>query len=258
MDMSTEQTIEERQIAERYDAIQKRINSACQQCNRAPADVRLLAVSKTKPANEIEMLYNLGQCSFGENYLQEAVEKVIALKHLTDIEWHFIGHVQSNKSRLVATHFSWLHTLDSLKLARRLSQQRQERGLEPLNVLIQINIDAEESKSGIKPDELIPLVDAVIGMPGIALRGLMAIPAKQPESDLSADGDISPFVRMQHLLIDLREYVEKRCNDGSCSNHSEIDTLSMGMSQDLEEAVVHGSTIVRIGTALFGPRPSKN
>ncbi len=233
-------------LATRYQTVLQRITQAQGTSQRTANDATtLLAVSKTRSAEEIAALYQLGARQFGENYLQEAEEKITQLKHLVDMEWHFIGHLQSNKSRVVAEQFSWLHTLHSLKLAKRLSQQRPD-SLPPLNVCIQINIDAEESKSGILPTELTPLARSLSELPGLKLRGLMAIPAP---TTIDATATPSSFERMQTLLHDLQHTFKDEGIDTKG-----LDTLSMGMSGDLEAAIQAGATIVRVGTALFGPR----
>lgn len=218
-------------------AVQQQIAEACRRAGREPAGVTLLAVSKTQPAAVLREAFAAGQRAFGENYLQEAEAKMADLADLP-IEWHFIGHLQSNKTRSVATRFAWAHGIDSLKVARRLSEQRPDT-LPPLNVCLQVNISGEASKAGVDPAALPALADAVAGLPRLRLRGLMAIP--------EATGDPAqrrePFRRLHQLLEALQQ------------KHPELDTLSMGMSADLDEAVAEGATLVRVGTALFGPRP---
>lgn len=216
----------------------QRIAKASEKAGRAPDSVKLLAVSKTRSVEEITAAYELGLSSFGENYLQEALAKISALTHLS-LDWHFIGALQSNKTRDVAHNFSWLHTLDRDKIAQRLSKQRPAE-LPPLQCCIQVNVDQEQQKAGVYPDELIPLVDKVIDLPGLQLRGLMAI----PRADGSAEQQRQSFAKLAALLRQL----QLRYPDHL------LDTLSMGMSNDLEQAIVEGATIVRIGTALFGPR----
>lgn len=214
-----------------------RIANACTQSARQSDAVQLLAVSKTHSAESIRALYAVGQQAFGENYLQEARAKQQLLDDLA-IEWHFIGHIQRNKTRDLAQHFAWVHGVDRLMIAERLSAQRPAQ-LEPLNVCIQINIDDEASKDGCQPSELPELVDAISRLPHMRLRGVMVIPAKN-----SADA----FVRT-------RQWFEQ-----AAVHHAkpeDWDTLSMGMSGDLEQAVAAGATIVRVGTALFGARPTK-
>jgi PLP dependent protein len=198
--------------------------------------VQLLAVSKTRTADEIRALAALGQTCFGENYLQEALEKMRQLRDLP-IEWHFIGRIQSNKTRQIAAHFDWVHSLSSLKHARRLSEQRPTQ-LPPLNVCLQVNTSGEASKDGHEPAELEALLNDYLALPNLAVRGLMTIPAPGEEaSDLH-----QPF----KLLRNLR--------DRLCSKAYPLETLSMGMSDDLEAAIAEGATMVRIGTAIFGPR----
>jgi pyridoxal phosphate enzyme (YggS family) len=199
------------------------------------ANVQLLAVSKKHPAQKIQLAFELGQCAFGENYVQEGVEKVQTLNHL-NIDWHFIGPIQSNKSRLVAEHFSWVHTIDSLKLARRLNEQRPV-SLPPLNVLIQVNISQQASKSGVKLEDITALATAIAGMPNLVLRGLMCIPAPLDDSLLKNE-----FLTMQQQFKQLKQ------------TFLHVDTLSMGMSGDLSLAIESGSTMVRVGSAIFGKR----
>lgn len=216
--------------------IQQQIQQIATACKRSDS-VKLLAVSKTKPVSAIAEAIEAGQRAFGENYVQEGVEKIQHFADCSDLEWHFIGPLQSNKSRLVATHFDWIHTVDRLKIAQRLSEQRPVE-LPPLNVLIQINISDEASKSGISPSEMLPLAEAIAKLPRLRLRGLMAIP--KPESD-PAQQKIA-LAQMQQLFLQLKQ------------QFSEVDTLSMGMSDDMPTAIECGSTMVRIGTAIFGRR----
>ena len=206
------------------------------EANRDPADVRLLAVSKKQPLSKIREAAAAGQRDFGENFVQDGVEKAEALAKL-GLTWHFIGHLQSNKTRVVAKYFDWVHTIDNLKTARRLSEQRSG-GLPPLNVCLQINVDAEDSKAGIAPTALPELAAACAELPNLCLRGLMCLPAVRSEFDEQR----APFA-------ELRELAEKLRNDGI-----DTDTLSMGMSADYRAAIIEGATIVRIGTALFGAR----
>lgn len=200
-------------------------------------NVRLLAVSKTKPLTAIQEVIEAGQLAFGENYVQEAVEKIEFFANRTDLEWHFIGPLQSNKTKLVATHFDWIQTVDRLKIAERLNEQRPADKA-PLNVLIQINISDENSKSGIQPDEMLPLAQAISQLPNLKLRGLMAIP--KPESE--PEQQKIALRKMQQLFHRLQ------------AEFDDIDTLSMGMSDDMQSAIECGSTMVRIGTAIFGAR----
>ncbi len=223
-------------ITERLNEAQARIDAAAAQAGRVGESITLLAVSKTKPAEMIREAYAAGARDFGENYLQEGVEKIDALKDL-DITWHFIGPLQSNKTRPVAEHFDWIHSVDRLKIAQRLSEQRPDDRA-PLNVCLQVNISAEPSKSGVTPDALPELAAQVAALPGLRLRGLMAIPA--PESDET---------RQRQALAQMKQLFDTLKLD-----YPGIDTLSMGMSDDLEAAVAEGSTMVRIGTAIFGTR----
>ncbi len=225
-------------IADNISATLTRIRDAEQQAGRLPASVTLLAVSKTKPAQQLRQAYSAGQRHFGENYLQDALPKIEQLADL-DICWHFIGPLQSNKSRAVAEHFDWFHSLDRFKIAQRLSEQRPAP-LAPLNVCIQINISAEASKSGVVPEQAAALVKQVQELQGLCLRGLMAIPA----ASLDAAGQHQAFAQMRVLFDTLKPLAPQ------------MDTLSMGMSDDLEVAVAQGSTLVRIGTAIFGARAS--
>jgi hypothetical protein len=214
-----------------------RIANACTESARDAAGVQLLAVSKTHPAESIRALYLTGQQAFGENYLQEARAKQALLSDVA-IEWHFIGHIQRNKTKELAQHFAWVHGVDRLIIAERLSAQRPA-DLPPLQVCIQVNIDDEDSKDGCMPDALAELVFAISRLPQLRLRGVMVIPAKN-----STDA----FVRTHQLFEQVRTQHAQPMN---------WDTLSMGMSGDLESAVAAGATIVRVGTALFGARPPK-
>jgi len=216
--------------------VKKQIEDAAQQFHRANSEITLLAVSKTKPASDIATFYHAGQRAFGENYVQEAREKQQALIGL-DIEWHFIGPIQSNKTKDIAENFAWVHSVDRLKIATRLSQQRPVY-LPPLNICVQVNIDEEPSKSGVSLEALPALIKAIRTLPRIALRGLMAIPAKKdniPQQRAS-------FAKLAQLNRDLATITDP------------LDTLSMGMSGDMEAAIAEGATIVRVGSALFGAR----
>lgn len=197
------------------------------------ANARLLAVSKTKPADDVRLLFGFGQRAFGENYLQEALAKQFQLSDL-DIEWHYIGHIQRNKTKDIAMHFGWVQTVERAIIAERLNDQRPD-GLPPLNILIQINIDDENTKSGCAVDELDELVAKILTLPRLTLRGLMIIPSK--------DGT-DAFVRTKALFDDLKNRFDL----------PHFDTLSMGMSGDMADAVANGSTMVRVGTAIFGER----
>lgn len=204
-------------------------------------EVTLLAVSKTKPFADILKAYHAGQRQFGENYVQEGVEKIqlAQQQNLNDITWHLIGPLQSNKTRIVAEHFDWVQTIDRLKIAERLSQQRPDH-LQPLQVLIQINISDENSKSGITPQQMEELAQQIINLPKLQLRGLMAIPA--PTEDINQQTAV--FNQMKVLLQQLQQRFPQQ----------KIDTLSMGMTDDMQTAIACGSTMVRIGTAIFGKR----
>lgn len=226
------------EIKNRFHAILDSIKQAEEQVQRAPGSVQLLAVSKTWPASELRQVAQLGQRCFGENYLQEALEKIEALADL-NLEWHFIGPIQSNKTRDIAANFDWAQSVDRLKIANRLDQQRPDNW-PPLNVCIQVNIDNEASKSGVLADEVLPLAEAIDKLERLRLRGLMVIPSRQ----ISESAQRNSFRRAHKLY----QQLQKRF-DG-------IDTLSMGMTADLAAAIAEGSTMVRIGTALFGQRDS--
>ena len=223
-------------IADNLAVIRQRIATAAQKAGRAPDSVLLLAVSKTKTVAQIEAAYAAGQRLFGENYVQEAVDKIHALEHLP-LEWHFIGAIQSNKTRLIAEHFAWVHGLASLQHAERLSAQRPMH-LPPLQLCIQVNISDETSKNGVQPADLGELAHRVAQLPQLELRGLMALPAPHTTEDAQNDS----FARMHNLLVDLQQTLPQ------------LDTLSMGMTDDFETAIAHGATLVRIGSAIFGAR----
>jgi pyridoxal phosphate enzyme (YggS family) len=224
-------------LEHRYQSVKAHISSACEQTHRSTEEVKLLAVSKTKPAHMVETLYHLGQRSFGENYLQDAIEKITVLSHLQDIEWHFIGPIQSNKTRIIAEHFQWVETLDRYKIAQRLNDQHPNH-LPALNVLIQVNISREEQKSGIAPEEIETLANIIDDLPQLSLRGLMCIPQATDDECILTE----QFDEMQQLLQQL------------ANNRPQCTVLSMGMSGDLEVAIKHGSSQVRIGTDIFGVR----
>ncbi len=223
-------------IALNLQAARERIERAAERNGRAASEITLLAVSKTFPASYIEEAVNAGQRAFGESYAQEAVKKITALTHL-GLEWHFIGPVQSNKTRLIAEHFRWVHAIDREKIAARLNDARSE-GLDPLDVCIQVNVSGEGSKSGIAPGEERRLAEAIAALPRLRLRGLMAIPEPTPDAGLQR--------RRYARLREMKEAL-------AAAGHT-LDTLSMGMSDDLESAIAEGATIVRVGTAIFGPR----
>ncbi|OFC71286.1 YggS family pyridoxal phosphate-dependent enzyme [Alteromonas confluentis] len=224
-------------IAERLKSARSRIELATASAHRPPKSVELLAVTKTKPVSDIVQAYEEGQRLFGENYVQEGVEKVQQLSEYADIEWHMIGPLQSNKTKVVAEHFDWVQSIDREKIARRLNDQRPS-SMKPLNVLIQLNIDDEDSKSGIQPAELPALIDTIQSMPNLKLRGLMAIPKAAPDEQ-QQNATLSALADLFH------QYQQ---------NLSEFDTLSVGMSGDMDAAIAHGSTMVRIGSAIFGAR----
>ena len=224
-------------IAANLQAVRARISAACIVAGRAADSVQLLAVSKTWPAARVREAAVAGQCAFGENYVQEAVGKVAELKDLA-LEWHFIGPLQGNKTRPVAENFAWVHSVDRLKIAERLGAQRPA-GLPPLQICLQVNVSGEASKSGCAPQQAFDLAAAIAELPILRLRGLMAIP--EPTADILHQ-------RQQFAL--LRGALEQ-INAGT---DLELDTLSMGMSDDLEAAIMEGATMVRIGTAIFGQR----
>ncbi|CAN7190295.1 YggS family pyridoxal phosphate-dependent enzyme [Caballeronia sp. LjRoot31] len=225
-------------VARHLDEVRQRIAKAAADASRDASAVTLLAVSKTFPAEDVRAAFDAGQRAFGENYVQEAVAKIAELAELRgEIEWHFIGPLQSNKTKVVAENFDWVHSVDRLKIAERLSDQRGDN-MAALNVCLQVNVSGEASKSGVTPDETLALARAVAALPHLRLRGLMSIP--EPASTLDEQ-------RAPHRL--LRELMDTLRADGL-----ELDTLSMGMSADLEAAVLEGATIVRIGTAIFGTR----
>ncbi|MEA5445905.1 YggS family pyridoxal phosphate-dependent enzyme [Gammaproteobacteria bacterium AB-CW1] len=224
-------------LAQAFQRVHERCRIAAERHQRNPEDIRLLAVSKAKPAALIREAAALGQREFGENYLQEAVEKIDSLSDLPDLIWHFIGPLQSNKTRSVAERFDWVHSVDRLKIARRLSGQRPE-SLPDLNVCIQVNISEEPQKAGVAPSDVPELADQVAALPRLRLRGLMCLPAP---SD-SEDSQRRPFRALKALADQLQ------------AQGHELDTLSMGMSADLEAAIAEGSTLLRVGSALFGAR----
>ncbi|EOB6645832.1 YggS family pyridoxal phosphate-dependent enzyme [Vibrio fluvialis] len=227
-------------IQQNLEHITSQIKNAQQKCGRPRSSVQLLAVSKTKPVEAILEAAQAGQRAFGENYVQEGCDKVqfFAEHHPElDLEWHFIGPLQSNKTRLIAEHFDWMHTIDRAKIAQRLSEQRPAH-LPPLQVLIQVNTSGEASKSGISENDLFTLAELISGLPNLTLRGLMSIPENVPDYS----SQLAAFRQLAALKDRLAE------------KYDGIDTLSMGMSGDMEAAIEAGSTIVRIGTAIFGQR----
>lgn len=223
-------------IARRYQKVVADIAAAARESGRNPDEILLLGASKQQPAAAIRALAGLGLHDFGENYVQDALDKQAALRDLA-LTWHFIGRIQSNKTHEIAGHFDWVHGVDRLKIARRLSDQREAPG--PLNVCLQVNIDDEASKGGLRPYEALDVAASISELPNIRLRGLMAIP--RPETDPALQR--AAFRRVRELYERLRDA------------GLDLDTLSMGMTADLNAAIAEGATIVRIGTALFGPRP---
>lgn len=215
-------------------SVLSQIEQACQQAQRDPATVQLLAVSKTHPSLALREMYAVGQRSFGENYLQEALTKIEELQDL-EIEWHFIGHVQRNKTKHLAEKFDWVHGVDRLIIAERLSSQRLESQT-PLNICLQVNIDGQDSKDGCQPEEVSELVKQISRLPNIRLRGLMVIPAPENHAAFADAKVLFEQVKSQH------------------AQPQDWDTLSMGMSADLDAAIAADSTMVRVGTALFGKR----
>ena len=223
-------------IAVNLQAVRARIARAAQAAQRPAGDILLLAVSKTIPAERIAEAHAAGQRAFGENHVQEAVEKITVLATLP-LDWHFIGPIQSNKTRLIAEHFSWAHSVEREKIAERLNAARPE-SMAPLNVCIQVNVSGEASKNGVAPGDEVKLAAAIARLPRLRLRGLMAIP--EPTADVTLQR------RRFALLRELKNGLRAR-------GHA-LDTLSMGMSDDFEAAILEGATIVRIGTAIFGKR----
>ena len=223
-------------IAHNIKAIREQIKQLEQKYNRTQGSVQLLAVSKTRPIEDIYTALAEDQRSFGENYLQDALSKIENSSE-QDMEWHFIGPIQSNKTRQIAENFHWVHTIDRLKIAQRLSDQRPTE-LKPLNVCIQVNVSSEESKSGVNLEETLPLAKQISALPNLKLRGLMAIPV----SSDNIEQQYKPFQALKKLKEEIQ------------SQGIELDTLSMGMTNDMEAAIAEGSTIVRIGTAIFGAR----
>ena len=212
----------------------QQIEDACKQALREPESVQLLAVSKTHPSESLREMYQAGQRAFGENYLQEALDKIENLNDL-DIEWHFIGHVQRNKTKHLAASFAWVHGVDRLIIAERLSGQREVSQV-PLNICLQVNIDAQDTKDGCQPNEVAELVKRISQLPQLKLRGLMVIPAPNNTQAFSDAKQLFEQVKSEH------------------AHPEDWDTLSMGMSGDMTEAIATGSTMVRVGTALFGAR----
>lgn len=223
-------------IADNLHAVTERIAQACAQSGRPVNSVRLLAVSKTFGPDAVQQAFDAGQRAFGENYIQEAVDKITALRHLP-LEWHCIGPIQSNKTRLVAEHFQWVHTVDRLKIAQRLSDQRPAH-LPPLQVCIQVNVDGGPTKSGVVSQDAVALAHAVAALPRLQVRGIMCIP--EPAPDFAAAREV--FLAAQRVF------------EAGLAEGLPLDTLSMGMSGDLDAAISGGSTMVRVGSAIFGAR----
>lgn len=226
-------------IADKLTQVKHRVQQAARLSGRKADEITLLAVSKKQPVSAMEEAYAAGQRDFGENYLQEALEKMHAFNK-SDVVWHFIGPIQGNKARGIAENFAWVHSVDRLKIAQKLSNFRPAQ-LGELNICLQINIDAEASKSGVSIEEAADLAKKISKLPGLKLRGLMAI----PEKGVDSEDENNAFARLRQLLGELKLH-HKRLAD--------LDTLSMGMSADLEAAVWEGSTILRVGTDIFGPR----
>ncbi len=223
-------------VTENLALISDLLAKSAVEAQREPGTVKLLAVSKKQPVDKIFEAAKAGQRDFGENFVQEGLDKIEKTASL-DLVWHFIGHLQTNKTRAVAEHFDWVHTIDRQKTAGRLSRQRPPEK-PPLNICLQVNIDDEDAKSGISPDELPELARAVQELPNLKLRGLMCLPASRDTPDEQRE----PFAKLRELAVSLS------------ASGIEIDTLSMGMSGDYDAAIAEGATVVRIGTAIFGPR----
>jgi pyridoxal phosphate enzyme (YggS family) len=226
-------------LLQRYFSQQHWVATLQEQAGVKP--VRLLAVSKTRPAEDVAVLYKAGQRDFGENYLQDALEKQRALAHL-DIVWHFIGPIQSNKTRDIARYFSWVHSVDRLKIVKRLSEQRPIT-MPPLNICLQVNVDEEETKAGLRLEELSDIVRPILALENIKLRGLMAI----PKADKTVVEQRKSFKKVRNALAEINQRFDLT-----------LDTLSMGMSGDLASAIAEGSTMVRVGAAIFGVRVAKS
>jgi hypothetical protein len=223
-------------IKQNIAEVRHRICLEAEKNSRKPTEIILLAVSKTRPAEQIRVAYQAGQRFFGENYLQEALEKIVQLQDIA-IEWHFIGPIQSNKTRYISENFHWAQTIDRLKIAQRLNEQRPSN-LPMLNVCIQVNISGEENKSGVNPSQLIELAKKVTTLPRLSLRGLMAIPEATDDKQLQRQR----FAQLRELYLQVQAVAPT------------IDTISMGMSGDMEQAISEGSTMVRIGSDIFGTR----
>ncbi|MEO1596170.1 MAG: YggS family pyridoxal phosphate-dependent enzyme [Pseudomonadota bacterium] len=223
-------------VTENLNKVRERLQNAARVAGREPSEIRLLAVSKRHSVASIEAAAEAGQRDFGENFVAEGLGKIEALT-ARDLCWHYIGAIQSNKTRDIAAHFDWIHTVDRLKIARRLSEQRPD-DRPPLEICLQVNVDDEPQKAGVRPTEVAELAEQVASLPRLRLRGLMCLPRQRADSEAQRE----PFAALRHLFEALRP------------QHASLDTLSMGMTGDLEAAVLEGATIVRIGTAIFGPR----
>ena len=228
-------TTAEAQLKERLQRTRQAITDLAVSHNRPSSELKLLAVSKMQAANQLRMAFSFGQVAFGENYLQEALDKQQKLSDL-EIEWHFIGPIQSNKTRDISANFSWVHSVDRLKVAKRLNAQRPPE-LPPLNICLQVNIDGEASKSGVAPEDVAALVNEIEALPMLNLRGIMAIPAPKE----GFEEQFETFKRVRDIMLAVPT----------------MDTLSLGMSGDMAAAIAAGSTIVRVGTAIFGKREAK-
>lgn len=240
-------------LALAYQSVLDRIRHACAAAGRHPDGVRLLAVSKTRTADEVAALAAQGQPAMGENYLQEALDKQALLTD-TPLEWHFIGPIQSNKTRKIAEHFQWVHSVENLRIGRRLSDQRPD-ALGPLDICLQVNVSGEDSKSGCTPAEAQTLALELAALPRLRLRGLMCIPEPTDDETLQRQR----FALLRSLHGQIRQALDATAEAGgdTSARLAAFDTLSMGMSDDLEAAIAEGSTMVRVGTALFGARPKK-
>ena len=231
-------------IASKLQSVQAQIADACQKCGRHPTEVALLAVSKTFPAQAVREAAQAGQRAFGENYIQEAVEKIAAVQAMDDVpplHWHCIGPIQSNKTKLVAQHFDWVHTVDRLKIAERLNDQRPQ-GMAPLQVCIQVNVDGGATKSGCAPEEAVALARAIAQLPRLQLRGVMCIPDPQP-TDAAM---LAVHQKVAAVMESLRQ--------AGLPANVQLDTISLGMTADMTTAIAAGSTMVRVGSGIFGQR----
>lgn len=234
-------------IQHNLQTVRQRLMAACDAAGREPQSVTLLAVSKTQSADALRAAHEAGQTAFGENYIQEALDKMAALRDLP-LQWHCIGPIQSNKTRPVAEHFDWVHSVDRLKIAQRLSEQRPAT-VPPLQVCMQVNVDGGPTKAGVPPEEAVDLALQITALPRLVLRGIMTI----PEPADGFDAQLAVHQQAHGLFVRIRSALQQN----QTPHATEFDTLSMGMTGDLEAAVHAGSTMVRVGTAIFGSRPSK-